>query len=94
MIVRTEGVCGGRPRIAGTRITVDHLVTYRRVLLEELLTARLLKAFPHLTEEQLTAAFDYYREHQDEIDAILRENDAFLAAHGQPVPALPADLDV
>ena len=83
IIIKTDGICGGRPRIEGTRITVDHLVSYREVLLDELLTKRLLEAFPHLTEEQVVAALDYYRGHKDEIDALVEDDSALLNLNRQ-----------
>jgi uncharacterized protein (DUF433 family) len=46
LIVRTPGTCGGRPRIAGTRITVQYIVNEIRagVTPEEILENK-----PHLT---------------------------------------------
>jgi len=73
VIVRSEETCGGRPRIAGTRITVDHLVAYREILLKESMTERLLRAYPHLTEGQIKAAFAYYDKHKEEIDSLVEQ---------------------
>lgn len=76
VIVRTAETCGGRPRIAGTRITVDHLVAYREILLKESMTERLVRAYPHLTEEQIEAAFAYYDKHKEEIDSLIAQAQA------------------
>lgn len=88
-IVRSPGVCGGRPRIAGSRITVDHLVTYDRILGDEGGVAGLLRAYPHLTARQVQTAFEYYRTHTAEIDEIINRQNQQLIAEGQ-VPYEPA----
>lgn len=82
IIVRTEGIVGGRPRIDGTRISVAHIVAYYQVLLDDMIIQQLLNAFPHLTETQVWAALEYYRDHREEIDEVLRENREVYRAHG------------
>lgn len=72
-IVRTEGVCGGRARIDGTRITVWGLVAHRR---NGMADDEILGAVPGLTREQLAAAWAYAAEHEAEIAADLLANDA------------------
>jgi uncharacterized protein (DUF433 family) len=55
-IVCSPGVCGGRPRIAGTRISVDTLLRCREIGFTE---ARILKGYPALSAADLAAAWAY-----------------------------------
>jgi len=68
-IVRTPGILGGRPRIEGTRISVKDIVALYQMHLDSIIVERILKDFPHLKEEQVRAALQYYREHREEIEA-------------------------
>jgi uncharacterized protein (DUF433 family) len=71
-IESTAGVCGGDPRIAGTRIPVWTLERYRRLGLTE---AQILAAFPGLRATDLVNAWSFVADHQDEIDRQIRENE-------------------
>ena len=71
-VVSTSGVCGGHPRIIGTRIPVWVLVQYRQLGASE---ADLLIAYPTLRAEDLANAWAYYRVHQDEVEQQITEND-------------------
>lgn len=70
-ITKTPGVCGGRACVAGTRITVWGLASYRTMGLDE---QAILAAVPSLTAEQLSAALRYAEEHADEITHDIAEN--------------------
>ena len=72
-VQKTPGVCGGRACIRATRITVWGLVNSRRLGLAD---EQILNHIVGLTSEDLHAAWKYYREHADEIDADIRENEA------------------
>jgi uncharacterized protein (DUF433 family) len=68
LLVRSPGVCGGRLRVEGTRITVLQIATlYRRGLSAE----EIVGEFPHLTLAQVYAALAYYHANQPEIEAEL-----------------------
>jgi uncharacterized protein (DUF433 family) len=58
-IVSTPGVLGGKPRIDGTRISVE-------LILEQLALGDtiddLLDDYPHLTREQILAALSFARD--------------------------------
>lgn len=69
-VVSTPGICGGQPRIAGTRIPVWTLATYWS---QKVPDGELLWFFPQLNAGQIRAAKDYYLAHQREIDAAARE---------------------
>ena len=53
-IVSTPGVCGGRPRIEGTRISLDILAEAREIGVSD---AQLLEDYPFLSSEDLAAAW-------------------------------------
>lgn len=56
LITRNPGIAAGKPIIKGTRITVEMLV-------DEYAAGRtveqILRSYPHLTREQIEAAFAY-----------------------------------
>ena len=58
---------GGSPVIAGTRIRVSDIVRYRGVWPDNPV-AMIIENFPHLTAEQVEAAFRFYERHREEID--------------------------
>ena len=70
-IEKTEGVCGGSARIAGTRI--PNLATRRARDLGES-EAQFPLDYPGLRAADLVNAWSYARAHHDEIEAEIREN--------------------
>jgi uncharacterized protein (DUF433 family) len=70
LIVQTPGTCGGRPRIAGTRIAVHNIaIDYNAgETAEEIVNER-----THLTLAQVYAALAYYFANQEVIDAQIAE---------------------
>jgi uncharacterized protein (DUF433 family) len=75
-IVRIEGVCGGRPIIAGTRISVRAVV--ERVRLGDS-PEQIVEDYPPLTLAQVYDALSYYHEHRSEIEAEIAANEEALA---------------
>lgn len=71
-IERTPGVCGGAPRIVGTRIPVWTLVQFRKLGTSE---ADILHAYPTLRAEDLTNAWHYYRANKSAIEEQILENE-------------------
>ena len=71
-IEKTENVCGGSARIAGTRIPVWQLIEARDMGASE---AQLLLDYPGLRAEDLVNAWSYYRDHREEIEIEIRENE-------------------
>jgi uncharacterized protein (DUF433 family) len=71
-VQKTTGVCGGRACIRNTRITVWGLVNSRRLGATD---EQLLQNIAGLTPEDVRAAWDYYREHQVEIDDDIHDNE-------------------
>jgi uncharacterized protein (DUF433 family) len=66
-IVCTPDTCGGKPRIAGTRVQVKHLVVmhYRQKMSPDDIVSEL----PHLTLADVHAALAYYHDHREAINA-------------------------
>jgi uncharacterized protein (DUF433 family) len=76
-IVKTTGVCGGQPRIAGTRIKVKHV--YIWVERMGMTPAHVVEEYPHLTMAQVHAALAYYWSHRDEIHQDIDNEDKLVA---------------
>jgi uncharacterized protein (DUF433 family) len=75
-IVRTPGTCGGKPRIDGHRIKVEHIaVCYERMGMSP---DEIVSAHPAISLAQVHAALAYYFEHKDEIDADIEEGRRFV----------------
>ncbi len=70
-IVRTEGICGGRPRIKGTRISVRLVAEFHKMgeSVEDILIM-----YPHLTSAAVYDAVSYYYDHLEEIEAEIEAN--------------------
>ncbi len=70
-IIRVEGVCGGRPIIRGTRISVRHIAQLYKAgdTVEEI-----LQAHPHLSPAAVYDAISYYLDHQQEIEGEIVQN--------------------
>jgi uncharacterized protein (DUF433 family) len=77
-IVKTPGVCGGQPRIAGTRIKVKHVYTW--VDRAGMTPAQVVAGYPHLTMAQVHAALAYYWSHPDEIHEDIEDEEKLVAA--------------
>lgn len=71
-IQKTPGVCGGEARIRDTRHTVAGLVQWRNSGLSD---ERILVHHPDLTAADLEAAWSYYRDHAEEIDRAIRQDE-------------------
>jgi uncharacterized protein (DUF433 family) len=72
-IAVTPGVCGGAPRIAGTRIPVWLLAGLRR---DGASDQQLLQAYPQLTSAQLADAWAFADQNRQLIDEEISENEA------------------
>jgi uncharacterized protein (DUF433 family) len=65
VIESTPGVCGGHPRISGTRIPVWTLVSLQQQGADE---PELLRNFPSLNPKDLQQVWVYYDRHREVID--------------------------
>jgi uncharacterized protein (DUF433 family) len=80
----TPGVRGGKPRLAGSRITVTDIVMMHLKLgqsVDEIATEY------NLPLAGIYAALAYYYDHQAEIDRQMAEDEAFAAAFQQQNPS-------
>jgi uncharacterized protein (DUF433 family) len=68
-----DGVCGGQPCIARTRVPVWTLEQARRLGASEV---DLLRSYPGLRAEDLGNAWAYARAHREEVDEQIRLNEA------------------
>ena len=70
-IVRVTGVCGGRPLIRGSRLSVQHIAQMYKA--GDTVDA-MLQAHPHLKAAAVYDAISYYLDHQQEIEQEIAEN--------------------
>lgn len=93
-IVSTPGTCGGKPRIAGTRIRVQDVVMWTEMgkSADEIVTS-----YRHLTLADVYAALAYYHDHREAIERQIKEDDEFvaqmMAAHQAKSKAVEANDD-
>ena len=80
----TPGVAGGKPRIAGHRITVQNVVIWHERMS---LSADEIATEYGLTLAEVYAALAYYYDHRDEIDVMIRADEAFVAELRQRTPS-------
>lgn len=71
----TEGVCGGRPRIAGRRVTVHDVAVWHEKLSQ---SADQIASDYGLSLAEIHAALTYYFDHRDEIDRQLADEEQFV----------------
>lgn len=84
-IAITSGICGGKPRIAGHRITVQNLVIAHERLGK---SADEISAEYELSLADVYAALAYYFDHRAEVDRSIAEDDAFGEALRKRSPSL------
>ena len=73
LIDQTPDVCGGRPRIAGTGVSVRRIVGWHQ---QGLTPEEIVQQIPHLTMAQVHAALAYYYTNRERIDAEVACEDA------------------
>ena len=71
----TPGVCGGKPRIAGHRITVQNVVLWHER--GGLSPDEIVSRHPSITLADVYAALTYYHDHRDEIRAQIQADEEF-----------------
>ena len=81
-IESTPDVCGGKPRVAGRRITVQNVAVlheFRQWSVEQIATEL------ELSLSQVYAALAYYHDHRQEIEQSIREGDKLAKEVGRPL---------
>jgi uncharacterized protein (DUF433 family) len=83
-IETTPEIAGGKPRIAGHRITVENIAVWHERMgksVEE------IAAEYDLSLADIHAGLAYYFDHRAEIDASIQESDAFVESMRQRTPS-------
>src|SRR5438876_7944910 len=83
-ITSTPGVCGGKPRIAGHRLKVQHTVVEHERL--KMRPDEICDAHPGLTLSEVHAALAYYFDHREEILADIAADDKLVAEFEKQQP--------
>ncbi len=81
----TPGICGGKPRIAGHRITVQQIVIWHDRMgrsADEIATEYDLEL------SDVYAALAYYFDHREEIDRAIEDSDKWIEEIRQKTPSL------
>ncbi|MFW6161213.1 MAG: DUF433 domain-containing protein [Planctomycetota bacterium] len=86
----TLGVAGGRPRIAGHRITVQDIVIWHERLGR---SADEIAAEYDLTLADVYAALAYYYDHRAELDEAIRADEDYAADLRRRIPSKLGDPD-
>jgi len=73
LIAETPGICGGRPRITGTGVSVRRVAGWYKM---GRCPEEIADQYGHLNLAQVHAALAYYHANRDEIDAQLEEEEA------------------
>jgi len=66
LIVRSDDIRGGRPRVAGTGVTVRRIVGWYK---QGLTPEEIITEVPHLSLAQVYAALTYYHANREQIEA-------------------------
>ncbi len=80
----TEGITGGKPRIAGHRITVQDIVVWHELLGRN---ADEIAAEYDLTLADIYAALAYYYDHRAEIDQLIEDSEKLVDALRKRTPS-------
>jgi uncharacterized protein (DUF433 family) len=83
-IVITSGIKGGRPRIAGHRITVQNIVIWHEWMGR---TVDEIANDYNLGIADVYAALAYYHDHREEIDKNIRDDEEFVEAFKKEFPS-------
>jgi uncharacterized protein (DUF433 family) len=68
LVVSTPETCGGRPRIAGTRISIAQIAVWHQ---QGMTPEAILEEISYLNLAQIYAALSYYHANRKEIEADL-----------------------
>jgi uncharacterized protein (DUF433 family) len=71
-VVMTPGTCGGKPRIAGTRIRVRDVVEWTD---QGQTPDEIVAAFPRLSLGDVHGALAFYHDNREFVDRLIREDD-------------------
>jgi len=83
-IVRVQGVCGGRPVIEGTRLSVKLIVGWTRM---GMTPDEIAALYSDVSVVQIVSALVYYEDHPEEIEAEFAEERRYIEVE---IPRLQA----
>ena len=83
LIVHTAGICGGRPRIADTRVSVQRIAAWYKMGLS---AEEIVERMGNLTLAQVYAALTYYHANREEIEAYLTAEGTEKIGRQNPCP--------
>ncbi len=83
-IEATPGVCGGRPRIAGSRIRVQDIVIEHETWGRS--PDEIAQQYPDITLADIYAALAYYHDHQEAIRQQIEDDRAYAEAFRREHP--------
>lgn len=78
------GVCGGKPRIAGHRISVQDVVMWHEEM--GLSPREIVARYPSITLSDVYAALAYYHDHREVIDLQIAADDVLVAQLKLKIP--------
>ena len=86
-ITTTDGTCGGKPHIAGTRIRVQDIYVWHE--LQGRSPDEIVSAYPQLTLASVYAALSYFWDHREAILQQIKQEEAMVE---QMKPQHPSKL--
>src|SRR5687768_3513164 len=84
-IESTPGICGGKPRLAGTRIRVQDVVIWHERM--NLSADEIASKHPQASLAAIYAALAYYHDHRAEIDEQMRQGEDLVEEIRQAHPS-------
>lgn len=84
-ITRSEGVCGGKPCVANTRIRVQDIYVWHE--LQGKSPDEIVNDLPQLTLADVYAALTYFWDHRDDILQDITREDALVAQMKSAYPS-------
>ena len=85
-IVSTPETCGGKPRIAGSRIRVKDVVIWH--VYQGMSPAEIVSKWPHLTLASVYAALAFYYDRREELNAEIAADQAWYEERKANHPSL------
>jgi len=89
-ILVTSGVRGGKPRIAGHRITVSDVAIWHERM--EMSPDEIISEYPTITLSDVYSALAYYFDHRHEVDREILEGEEFAEKHRAGAPSILEEL--
>jgi uncharacterized protein (DUF433 family) len=89
-ILSTPGIRGGKPRIAGHRITVSDVAIWHERM--GMSPDDIVSEYPTITLSDVHAALAYYYDHRDAVDREILEGDEFVRKLRAGAPSISEEL--